>query len=366
MRFAPSSSVSTPTHESDKDRRSSGDVGGVRYILQVPSLASSTGGGPSSLELSRNGGGDDLKDPNSRRPGSSYPNQVTPGWPNRPHVSLGYQPHSYGDPHPNAAAANHNHPAPGSGGGQWKYYPEAASQWVGSASSNHAIETSSPNSLTSQRSVPPYSPIRVRSGRGACRLPLSRSRTVPDVDPAAASRSSFPVSNRGKGGKAAIRRVSHPCPSEAYLSGSGMGPDGFAVGDGADSAAVLSPSSVAEDGTDPIEDSKPRMSILKRKLPLMRKSTPSPGPFSAAGEGGDGQVGGMVRVATPPNDRPADQQFADKGLAVAPLGDKSEEEKKEDEEGDGARSRGGLEPPSTAFLRQGGSTSPVATQVTPV
>jgi hypothetical protein len=356
MRFAPSSNVTTPTHEPDKDHRSSsGDVGGgVRYILQVPSLASSTGGPPSS-EQGRNAGDEDKKD---RRAGSSYPNQVTPGWPTRPHVSLGYHPHSYGDPHP--AVGGHNHPAPGSGGGQWKFYPEQPSQWVGSGSSNHATDTSSPNSVTSHRSVPPYSPIRVRSGRGACRLPLSRPRTVPDADPAV-PRSSFPVSNRGKGGKAAIRRVSHPCPSEASSLSGGILGDGFADG-GATNGAVLSPSSMTDDGTDPVE-SKPRMSILKRKLPLMRKSTSSPATFSAATEG-DGE-GGMTRVATPPNDHPVDKH-AGKALTNTPPGEKEEEEKKDDEEGDGARSRGGLDPSSSKYLREGGSTSPVATQVTPV
>lgn len=177
MRFSPSEPALTDSPSSSH---------GARYILQVPSLAS---GDHHSIRSPHE---EEKKDDGLL---SKYPPQVTPGWPNRPIVGLG----GAGYRQENMAAE------------AWKYYTESP-KWVGAPVS------------VQQRVMPPYSPIRVRSGRGAARLPLNRALMQQKDSSPGSARSSFPVSNRGKGLRGAAHRNVAPKPepsestSEAHLS----------------------------------------------------------------------------------------------------------------------------------------------------
>jgi hypothetical protein len=79
----------------------------------------------------------------------------------------------------------------------WSYYTAQPPQFINSPATS------------STREMPPYYPVRgVRSGRGACRLPLNRNlllQKLSSQDTAVSFdgqilRPSFPVSNRGRGG----------------------------------------------------------------------------------------------------------------------------------------------------------------------
>lgn len=214
MRFAPSDGkepVDADMHHADH---------GARSILQVPSLASTPGGSVHS--------GRSIMDEEKKEDGMTYSNLGPQGWPNRQvfggTLPVGYRPE-------NTAS-----------GEAWKYFSESP-KWIGTPAN------------TQQRAMPPYSPIRVRSGRGAARLPLSRTAML-DSSPPTAPRSTFPVSNRGKGNANRARRISIPTTT-----------------------AIDSPK--AEETTAATGVAKPSPSqgprpILKRKLPMMTRK-PSTG-----------------------------------------------------------------------------------------
>lgn len=192
---------------------------GARAILQVPSLASTAA---ASDHTGRRGMEEEKKEdsPNTGRQGSSpWANSQMVGGP----ISMIY--------HPEIMASS-------------------------SAASSY---TDSPN-WAGHRYLPSYSPIRVRSGRGAGRLPMSRGRVTgqPESQSGAPPRSSFPVSNRGRG-RSVVRRPSVP----------GMTMESKpVVTTPPDSSSHVSPST-------PPKRITPRP-ILKRKLPMMtRKSSSS-------------------------------------------------------------------------------------------
>lgn len=215
MRFAPALEKSSPY----------GHDGHHRVILQVPSLTSAGGGSISSGRM--------IEEKKEEYPSSVMHAGEAQGWPQRiigGHVTVGYRPEG-------AAAQNE----------AWKHFSEAA-QWVGSSSSSPG-----------QRSVPQYSPIRVRSGRGAGRLPVNRQMHV-EASPVPVTRPSFPVSNRGKGTRG--RRISIP------------GNESLKTEPSAEVQMTTTISTRPADGAVP-EASSPEQprAILKRKLPLARKSS---------------------------------------------------------------------------------------------
>jgi hypothetical protein len=104
--------------------------------------------------------------------------------------------------------------------------------------------------------MPPYSPIRIRSGRGARRLSLNSNASVHTGPSNETPTRSFPVSNRGKG----RRHVAAALSSKTNA--------------GNDEVAMLSkfenqeaPASDAAAEQQQVEAKLPR-SVLKRKLPL--------------------------------------------------------------------------------------------------
>lgn len=139
MRFSPA-----------EDRQGEGDES--RAILQVPSLSSH--------------GVDQRAHCEEKKEDNLSPRMVHPVW----RGNLSYR---------HGSAMHHD---------MWKsFYPTEPPQWVGT----------SPNGMS--RTMPPYSPIRVRSGRGAGRVPPPRT-THKEL-----SQPSYPVSNRGRGGPASRR-----------------------------------------------------------------------------------------------------------------------------------------------------------------
>lgn len=160
MRFCP---------PSEKPEKKLGDCEVARSILRVPSL--------SCHGLDRGTGEEKKEDEHS-----SHHHMVAPSWRSS---NISYRPS-----HP----MMHRH-------NMWNAYSPGQPQWV-------RMESPHGHSQDSNRAVPPYSPIRVRSSRGAARIAYASTKrpdhhlSSPDM---MANRVGFPVSNRGRNGPAARR-----------------------------------------------------------------------------------------------------------------------------------------------------------------
>jgi len=245
MRFTPSEKDGA---DSTATPKLSGE--GARSILQVPSLAS-TGG--CSEPSGRSPADEEKKDDFSTSPGSHKSfGHTTAGWANAGGPMMAYRPDT------------------ASMGEAWNYFSESP-PWLGASAAANMH----------QQPRIPYSPIRVRSGRGACRLPLNRnaigavgSTTSSRDGSPKSNRPSFPVSNRGKG-KPGVRTNSIAQATEGITlarsaSNGSTGDHSTAastasVGSSAVAAAPDTPSRTAPDKQAP-----PRP-ILKRKLPMMTR-----------------------------------------------------------------------------------------------
>lgn len=250
--------VSPGTRASHSDKTPSSTptkkVCDTRRILQVPSLASNAGvnapiAKPSNAE-------DDSARPRARD-GAPY----FPGHPFHPH---------WGPMAGGPVFVNYR-PDEASMSDIWPFYPK---QWVGSLPPQ--------DSARGQSQGPPYSPIRIRSGRGAGRLGANRNPTssqessptqgsgAPAVP--APARSSFPVSNRGRGRRLQhVRR--HPADGATQQDDATVSNPEAAdkpetiVGDDAGKEDCSVETSKAKEKP---KDAAHR-AVLKRKLPLARK-----------------------------------------------------------------------------------------------
>ena len=206
MRFSPPS-------EKHKDMPAGNDE--TRSILQVPSLSSSG--------VDRSAGEEKKEDDHAPR------NMVQPVWRSN---NMAYRPGNHMMPRHDA----------------WSTYSPQPPHWINSPAQHDA-----------NRAVPPYSPLLVRSTRGAARAAypihqrhyqqMQQQAQTPAIhDLSGGQRTGFPVSNRGRGGPGAVHRIVATPIKQAT-----------------DRAPSIIPTAV--------EPSKPRP-ILKRKLPITtRRST---------------------------------------------------------------------------------------------
>jgi len=266
-----------------------------RSILRVPSLATAgSGETPSSghdsqdKDLARNSASSSYTGtpPTNARHRSPFGHRVG-GWATSPSpVRANVGPPIYVNYRPEDIAEAWAHQYSNYPG---KQGPPPPGPWM------HAHAPTPPNgvggnsaALRTPQGMPPYSPIRIRSGRGARRMSnstairhTSSSESIATASTVAASSTrSFPVSNRGKGRRNIAATLSSNCKSSSSSPEGSEGLNMLAkMGEQHQQQQQLKP----QETTTTNEESE-RRNILKRKLPLS-SSTPSTAKVDTASTG---------------------------------------------------------------------------------
>jgi hypothetical protein len=298
MHFAPASEKDDDTIDSPVATKNSG---GARSILQVPSLGS-VGGTESH-------GGRQPEGRSQQPDVSPLEYRSVPGFVGRPNPMNWMQDGRQQQQHHHQQQHQYHHQQQ-----QHYHHQQQQHQQQQEAAfrmANRGAGMRQYPNTHGNMPVPPrtYSPVGIRSGRGAARLPAPRrpeatpsapavaSATAPA--PAPTSRPSYPVSNRGKGSRHnASRRVSSPQGSEAVANAtvSGAVADVFTESTG---GAVATPNTSAVvvdmDVKQVVQQVQPT-SILKRKFSSIDSSKPVVSVPAMEEKKDDDDDSGIVRV----------------------------------------------------------------------